>query len=132
MAEQDHAAHEGEHEEALDATIGPDLGDVVLLRPAEDVRRAAKDSTSAGAVSADDEQFVYRFEGDSKRRDGLLLKTADGATNWSATAAVEIAGVFGTGAPAIAQSTVVAGFSSGELNAYRAEKIGRASCRERV
>lgn len=49
------------------------------------------------------------------------LKTADGARNWSATAAVEIAGVFGTGAPAFAQGTVVAGFSSGELNAYRYE-----------
>ncbi|GAA4022808.1 PQQ-like beta-propeller repeat protein [Sphingomonas swuensis] len=49
------------------------------------------------------------------------LKTADGTTNWSATASVEIAGVFGTGAPAFAQGTVVAGFSSGELNAYRYE-----------
>jgi outer membrane protein assembly factor BamB len=49
------------------------------------------------------------------------LKTADGATNWSATAAVEIAGVFGTGAPAFDRGTVVAGFSSGELNAYRFE-----------
>jgi outer membrane protein assembly factor BamB len=49
------------------------------------------------------------------------LKLADGATNWSNPASLEIAGVFGTGAPAIAQSTVVAGFSSGELNAYRAE-----------
>ncbi|UUR06794.1 PQQ-like beta-propeller repeat protein [Sphingomonas glaciei] len=49
------------------------------------------------------------------------LKTADGGTNWSATAAVEIAGVFGTGAPAFERGTVVAGFSSGELNAYRFE-----------
>lgn len=49
------------------------------------------------------------------------LKQADGSTGWSNPAALEIAGVFGTGAPAIAQSTVVAGFSSGELNAYRAE-----------
>ncbi|GAA4001269.1 PQQ-like beta-propeller repeat protein [Sphingomonas humi] len=53
------------------------------------------------------------------------LKTADGTTNWSATAAVEIAGVFGTGAPAFDRGTVVAGFSSGELNAYRFEN-GRA------
>jgi outer membrane protein assembly factor BamB len=49
------------------------------------------------------------------------LKTADGSTNWSATAAVEIAGVFGTAAPAFDRGTVVAGFSSGELNAYRFE-----------
>lgn len=49
------------------------------------------------------------------------LKAADGVTNWSATAAVEIAGVFGTAAPAFERGTVVAGFSSGELNAYRFE-----------
>lgn len=53
------------------------------------------------------------------------LKASDGSTNWTNPASLEIAGVFGTGAPAIAQSTVVAGFSSGELNAYRAEN-GRA------
>ena len=49
------------------------------------------------------------------------LKTADGTTNWSSAAALEIAGVFGSGAPAVARGTVVAGFSSGELNAYRYE-----------
>ena len=51
----------------------------------------------------------------------FALNIADGAQRWSNPAALEIAGVFGSGAPAIAQSTVVAGFSSGELNAYRAE-----------
>ena len=49
------------------------------------------------------------------------LKTSDGTTNWSNAAALEIAGVFGTGSPAAASGTVVAGFSSGELNAYRYE-----------
>ena len=49
------------------------------------------------------------------------LKTADGTTNWSSAAALEIAGVSGAAAPSIAQGTVVAGFSSGELNAYRYE-----------
>ncbi|HYC95888.1 MAG TPA: PQQ-binding-like beta-propeller repeat protein [Sphingomicrobium sp.] len=49
------------------------------------------------------------------------LKTADGTTNWSNAASLEIAGVFGAAAPAIGQGTVVAGFSSGELNAYRYE-----------
>ncbi|HET9337153.1 MAG TPA: PQQ-binding-like beta-propeller repeat protein [Sphingomicrobium sp.] len=49
------------------------------------------------------------------------LKTADGSTNWSNAAAVEIAGIMGAAAPAIGQGTVVAGFSSGELNAYRYE-----------
>jgi outer membrane protein assembly factor BamB len=49
------------------------------------------------------------------------LKAADGATNWSNAASLEIAGVFGVASPAVAQGTVVAGFSSGELNAYRYE-----------
>jgi outer membrane protein assembly factor BamB len=49
------------------------------------------------------------------------LKAADGKTNWSNAAALEIAGVFGAAAPSVGQGTVVAGFSSGELNAYRYE-----------
>ena len=49
------------------------------------------------------------------------LKASDGSTNWSQAAALEIAGVFGSASPAVAQGTVVAGFSSGELNAYRYE-----------
>ena len=49
------------------------------------------------------------------------LKESDGSTNWSQAASLEIAGVFGSASPAIGQGTVVAGFSSGELNAYRYE-----------
>jgi outer membrane protein assembly factor BamB len=49
------------------------------------------------------------------------LSEANGKTNWSQPASLEIAGVFGSAAPAIGQGTVVAGFSSGELNAYRYE-----------
>jgi outer membrane protein assembly factor BamB len=49
------------------------------------------------------------------------LKTADGSTNWSQQASLEVAGVFGSASPAVGQGTVVAGFSSGELNAYRYE-----------
>jgi outer membrane protein assembly factor BamB len=49
------------------------------------------------------------------------LNESDGTTNWSAAASLEIAGVFGAASPAVAQGTVVAGFSSGELNAYRYE-----------
>ncbi len=49
------------------------------------------------------------------------LKQSDGTVNWSQAAALEIAGVFGTASPAVGQGTVVAGFSSGELNAYRYE-----------
>jgi outer membrane protein assembly factor BamB len=49
------------------------------------------------------------------------LKESDGSTNWSAAASVEIAGLFGAASPAVGQGTVVAGFSSGELNGYRYE-----------
>jgi outer membrane protein assembly factor BamB len=49
------------------------------------------------------------------------LDESNGSTNWSQAASLEIAGVFGTASPAVAQGTVVAGFSSGELNAYRYE-----------
>jgi len=49
------------------------------------------------------------------------LDQADGTTKWNQAAALELAGVFGTASPAVAQGTVVAGFSSGELNAYRYE-----------
>ena len=49
------------------------------------------------------------------------LDETNGKTNWSEAASLEIAGVFGSASPAVAQGTVVAGFSSGELNAYRYE-----------
>jgi outer membrane protein assembly factor BamB len=51
----------------------------------------------------------------------FALKAADGNVEWTEAAAVQLAGVFGVAAPAVAQATVVAGFSSGDLNAYRYE-----------
>ncbi len=51
----------------------------------------------------------------------FALKAADGNVEWSEAAAVQLAGVFGVAAPAVGQGTVVAGFSSGDLNAYRYE-----------
>lgn len=51
----------------------------------------------------------------------FALKLADGTTQWTASGPLESAGVFGVAAPAIAHSTVIAGFSSGDLNAYRYE-----------
>jgi outer membrane protein assembly factor BamB len=51
----------------------------------------------------------------------FALNPADGAIRWTGSGAVEIAGVLGAASPAAAQGTVVAGFSSGELNAYRYE-----------
>lgn len=49
------------------------------------------------------------------------LNVANGETRWTGSGSFELAGVFGSAAPAFAQSTLVAGFSSGELNAYRYE-----------
>lgn len=49
------------------------------------------------------------------------LNAADGATQWTASGPLQSAGVFGAGAPAAARGTVIAGFSSGDLNAYRYE-----------
>lgn len=49
------------------------------------------------------------------------LNQSDGATQWSESGTVETTGVFGVAAPAAAQGTVIAGFSSGELTAYRYE-----------
>lgn len=55
----------------------------------------------------------------------FAMNAGDGKVEWTESASVELAGVFGVAAPAIAQGTIVAGFSSGELNAYRYEN-GRA------
>jgi outer membrane protein assembly factor BamB len=51
----------------------------------------------------------------------FALNPANGATRWAGSGALEIAGVLGAAAPAAAQGTVVAGFSSGELTAFRYE-----------
>ena len=51
----------------------------------------------------------------------FALNQSDGATVWTASGPLQTAGVFGTGAPAVARGTVIAGFSSGDLNAYRYE-----------
>lgn len=51
----------------------------------------------------------------------FALKATDGNSEWTSSASLEVAGVFGAASPAIAQGTVVEGFSSGELNAYRYE-----------
>lgn len=49
------------------------------------------------------------------------LNMNDGSTEWNVAGAVQTSGVFGVAAPASAQVTLVAGYSSGELIAYRAE-----------
>lgn len=51
----------------------------------------------------------------------LALNQSDGETQWSESGTVESTGVFGVAAPAAGQGTVIAGYSSGELSAYRYE-----------
>lgn len=51
----------------------------------------------------------------------IALNAADGATLWQETASLEAGSVFGAGSPAGGQGTIVAGFSSGEVQAYRYE-----------
>src|SRR5437868_5968017 len=90
---------------ALDERNG---GQVWKVRPGGPLRGAPTVANGAVYVMSQDNQ-IYS------------LKEDDGTTNWSQAASLEIAGVFGSASPAVGQGTVVAGFSSGELNAYRYE-----------
>ncbi|MDR2857196.1 MAG: PQQ-like beta-propeller repeat protein [Novosphingobium sp.] len=49
------------------------------------------------------------------------LNTADGTVLWSESGSQGQAGVFGVAAPAAGQGTVIAGYSTGEIAAYRYE-----------
>ncbi len=49
------------------------------------------------------------------------LRQDDGEPQWNEAGPVAASGIFGVGAPAAAQGTVIAGYSSGELAAYRYE-----------
>lgn len=51
----------------------------------------------------------------------FALDASNGAVQWQATASMEPGSVFGAASPAAGQGTLVAGFSSGEVQAYRYE-----------
>lgn len=51
----------------------------------------------------------------------FALDAANGALEWNESGSTTMAGVFGVAAPAAGQGTVVAGYTSGELVAYRYE-----------
>lgn len=51
----------------------------------------------------------------------IALNAADGEPIWNESGSLSQAGVFGVAAPAAGQGTVIAGYSSGELVAYRYE-----------
>jgi outer membrane protein assembly factor BamB len=90
---------------ALDAKTGALVWRVRPGGPLRGAPTAANDNVYV--VSQDNQLFA--------------LNPANGSTRWSGSGAVEIAGILGASSPAAAQGTVVAGFSSGELNAYRYE-----------
>jgi outer membrane protein assembly factor BamB len=83
-------------------------GIVWKVRPGGPLRGAPTVANGAVYVISQDNQ-IYS------------LKEEDGSTNWSQAASLEVAGIFGAASPAVGQGTVVASFSSGELNGYRYE-----------
>src|SRR3954454_10529922 len=87
---------------------GQNGGILWQVRPGGPLRGAPTVANGAVYVISEDNQ-IYS------------LKEDDGTTNWSQPASLEIAGIFGAASPAVGQGTVVAGFSSGELNAYHYE-----------
>jgi outer membrane protein assembly factor BamB len=90
---------------ALNAATGAPVWQV---RPGSPLRGAPTiGADSVYVVSQDNQLFA--------------LNEQTGATRWTASGSVEASGVFGAASPAFAQSTVVAGYSSGELAAYRYE-----------
>ncbi len=90
---------------AYDATTGSEIWRV---RPGGPMRGAPTIANENIYVTSQDNQ-IY------------ALNPADGTQRWAGTGTLELAGVFGTAAPSASSGTVVAGFSSGELTAYRYE-----------
>ncbi|HYI49590.1 MAG TPA: PQQ-binding-like beta-propeller repeat protein [Allosphingosinicella sp.] len=90
---------------ALDAATGARLW---MVKPGGPLR-------GAPTVAND---TVYMLSGDSQL---YALNAQNGELRWQGAGSFELAGVFGSAAPAFAQSTLVAGYSSGELTAYRYE-----------
>jgi outer membrane protein assembly factor BamB len=90
---------------ALDAATGAEQWRV---RPAGPLRGSPTVAFNAVYVMTQDNQII-------------ALDIADGHHLWDDAAASGEQGVFGVAAPAAAQGTVVAGYSTGELVAYRYE-----------
>jgi len=90
---------------ALDAQTGAELWRV---KPAGPLRGSPTVAFNAVYVMTTDNQIH-------------ALNIADGTPIWDKAAATGPSGVFGVAAPAAGQGTVIAGYSSGELVAYRYE-----------
>ena len=95
------------------------VGDVVAMDAATgaEIWRAKPGGPLRGAPTiANGNVFVQ-----SQDNQLFALNQEDGKVGWTQSATLETQGVFGVAAPAVGQGTVIAGFSSGELNAYRYE-----------
>jgi outer membrane protein assembly factor BamB len=90
---------------ALDAQTGAELWHV---KPTGPLRGSPTVAFNAVYVMTTDNQIH-------------ALSMADGTPIWDKAAATGASGVFGVAAPAAGQGTVIAGYSSGELVAYRYE-----------
>ena len=95
------------------------LGDVVALNAADgsEVWRIKPGGPMRGSPTIAN-GVVYVLSQDNQL---FALNQDTGKVNWVQSGTLESQGVFGVAAPAASQGTVVAGFSSGELNAYRYE-----------
>jgi outer membrane protein assembly factor BamB len=90
---------------ALDAKTGSEIWKV---KPAGPLRGAPTIAFGAVYVMTQDNQI-------------FSLATADGKLLWQESGSTGTTNVFGVAAPAAAQGTIVAGYSTGELVAYRYE-----------
>jgi outer membrane protein assembly factor BamB len=90
---------------ALDAETGSELWKV---KPSGPLRGSPTIAFGSVFVMTQDNQI-------------FALDAADGSIQWQESGSSTQAGVFGVAAPAAGQGTVIAGYSSGELNAYRYE-----------
>lgn len=90
---------------ALDATSGSELWKV---KPAGPLRGAPTVAFGSVYVMTQDNQIV-------------AVSAADGKQQWNEGGSTAQTGLFGVASPAAAQGTVIAGYSSGELIAYRYE-----------
>ncbi len=105
------------HDGRVYATNG--VGDVVALdaQTGNEIWRVKPAGPLRGAPTvAFNEVFVM-----TQDNQVFALSVEDGEIVWQRAAASGQSGVFGVAAPAAGQGTVVAGFSSGELVAYRYE-----------
>ncbi len=90
---------------ALDAATGASLWKV---KPAGPLRGSPTVDFGSVYVMTQDNQII-------------ALEAATGKMQWQESASTASSGVFGVAAPAAGQGTVIAGYSSGELVAYRYE-----------